>query len=42
LAGVAGFEYAPTTKSQLFGYYGGTYFQRNYTLASANTAKARK
>jgi hypothetical protein len=34
LAGVAGFEYAPTTKSQLFGYYGGTYFQRNYTLVS--------
>ena len=34
MAGVAGFEYAPTPKSQLFAYYGGTYFQRNYTVVS--------
>jgi hypothetical protein len=34
LAGVAGFEYAPNAKSQFFGYYGGTYFRKNYTLVS--------
>jgi len=31
MAGIAGFEYAPNAKSQFFGYYGGTYFDRNYT-----------
>jgi len=31
MAGIAGFEYAPNRKSQFFGYYGGTYFDRNYT-----------
>jgi hypothetical protein len=34
MAGIAGFEYAPTAKSQFFGYYGGTHFQRNYTVVS--------
>jgi hypothetical protein len=34
MAGVAGFEYAPTATSQFFGYYGGTYFNRNYTVIS--------
>ena len=34
MAGIAGFEYAPTAKSQFFGYYGGTYFQRNYTVVA--------
>jgi hypothetical protein len=34
MAGIAGFEYAPTPKSQFFGYYGGTYFDRNYTVVS--------
>jgi len=34
MAGIAGFEYAPTAKSQFFGYYGGTYFDRNYTMVS--------
>jgi hypothetical protein len=34
MAGIAGFEYAPTAKSQFFGYYGGTYFRRNYTVVS--------
>jgi hypothetical protein len=34
MAGIAGFEYAPTPKSQFFGYYGGTYFLRNYTVVS--------
>jgi hypothetical protein len=34
MAGIAGFEYAPTPKSQFFGYYGGTYFNRNYTVVS--------
>lgn len=33
-AGIAGFEYAPTPKSQLFVYYGGEYFGRNYTVVS--------
>jgi hypothetical protein len=33
LGGIAGFEYASTPKSQFFGYYGGTYFDRNYTAA---------
>ena len=32
MGGIAGFEYAPTPKSQFFGYYGGAYFNRNYTL----------
>jgi hypothetical protein len=32
MGGIAGFEYAPTPKSQFFGYYGGTYFKRNYTV----------
>ena len=31
MGGIAGFEYAPNAKSQFFGYYGGTYFDRNYT-----------
>src|ERR1035441_9884515 len=31
-AGIFGFEYAPTPKSQFFGYYSGTYFQKNYTV----------
>jgi hypothetical protein len=34
MAGIAGFEYAPKPKSQFFGYYGGTYFDRNYTVVS--------
>jgi hypothetical protein len=34
MAGVAGFEYAPNAKSQFFGYYGGTYFTRNYTVVA--------
>jgi len=34
MAGITGFEYAPTPKSQFFTYYGGTYFLRNYTLVS--------
>jgi hypothetical protein len=34
MAGVAGFEYAPNAKSQFFGYYGGTYFNRNYTVVA--------
>jgi hypothetical protein len=34
MAGIAGFEYAPTTKTQFFGYYGGTYFDRNYAVVS--------
>jgi hypothetical protein len=34
MAGITGFEYAPNPKSQFFGYYGGTYFRRNYTLVS--------
>ena len=33
-AGIFGFEYAPTPKSQFFGYYSGTYFQKNYTVVS--------
>ena len=32
MGGIAGFEYAPNPKSQFFGYYGGTYFNRNYTV----------
>jgi len=32
--GIAGFEYAPNAKSQWFGYYGGTYFDRNYVMVS--------
>jgi hypothetical protein len=34
MAGIAGFEYAPTPKSQLFAYYGGAYFDKNYTVVS--------
>jgi hypothetical protein len=34
MAGIAGFEYAPTPKSQFFAYYGGTYFDKNYTVVS--------
>ena len=34
MAGIAGFEYAPTSKSQFFAYYGGTYFDKNYTVVS--------
>ena len=34
IAGIAGFEYAPNAKSQFFTYYGGTYFNRNYTVVS--------
>jgi hypothetical protein len=34
MAGIAGFEYAPTPTSQFFAYYGGTYFDRNYTVIS--------
>jgi uncharacterized coiled-coil protein SlyX len=34
MSGIAGFEYAPTPKSQIYGYYGGTYFDRNYTVVS--------
>ena len=34
MAGIAGFEYAPTPKSQFYAYYGGTYFLRNYTVVS--------
>jgi hypothetical protein len=34
MAGIAGFEYAPTPTSQFFGYYAGTYFNRNYTVIS--------
>jgi hypothetical protein len=34
MSGIAGFEYAPTPKSQFYGYYSGAYFRRNYTLVS--------
>jgi hypothetical protein len=34
VSGIAGFEYAPTPKSQFFAYYGGAYFDRNYTVVS--------
>jgi hypothetical protein len=34
MGGIAGFEYAPNPKSQFFGYYGGTYFLRNYSIVS--------
>ncbi|MGD0500415.1 MAG: hypothetical protein ABSC23_18490 [Bryobacteraceae bacterium] len=34
MAGIAGFEYAPTPKSQLYAYYSGSYFGRNYTVVS--------
>ena len=34
MAGIAGFEYAPNPKSQFFAYYGGTYFDKNYTVVS--------
>ena len=34
MAGIAGFEYAVSPKSQIYGYYGGTYFDRNYTVVS--------
>ncbi|HEY1217980.1 MAG TPA: hypothetical protein VGF03_03510, partial [Bryobacteraceae bacterium] len=34
MSGIAGFEYAPTAKSQFFAYYGGAYFDRNYTVVS--------
>jgi len=33
MSGIAGFEYAPNSKSQFFGYYAGAYFDRNYMLA---------
>jgi hypothetical protein len=35
MAGIAGFEYAPTPKSQFYAYYGGAYFRRNYTVVSS-------
>jgi hypothetical protein len=31
MGGTAGFEYTVDANSQIFGYYGGTYFNRNYT-----------
>ncbi|MGB7758475.1 MAG: hypothetical protein WBL61_01525 [Bryobacteraceae bacterium] len=34
MSGIAGFEWAPTPKSQFFAYYGGAYFDRNYTVVS--------
>jgi hypothetical protein len=34
MSGIAGFEYAPTPKSQFYAYYGGAYFDRNYTVVS--------
>ena len=34
MGGIVGFEYAPNPKSQFFGYYGGTYFLRNYSMVS--------
>jgi uncharacterized coiled-coil protein SlyX len=34
IAGIGGFEYAPNAKSQFFTYYGGTYFDKNYTVIS--------
>jgi len=34
MSGIAGFEYAPTPKSQFFAYYGGAYFDKNYTVVS--------
>jgi hypothetical protein len=37
MAGIAGFEYAPSAKSQFFSYYGGTYFDRNYTAVGPGT-----
>ena len=37
LGGVAGFEYTLDSKSQVFGYYGGTYFSRNYTVMGPNS-----
>jgi hypothetical protein len=34
MAAIAGIEYAPNAKSQFFAYYGGTYFNKNYTVVS--------
>jgi len=34
MAGIAGFEYAPNPTMTLFGYYSGSYFNRNYMLVS--------
>ncbi|MGE5486299.1 MAG: hypothetical protein ACM3ZB_00585, partial [bacterium] len=33
-SGIAGFEYQPVAKSQLYAYYGTAYFGRNYALGS--------
>ncbi|MGA2185674.1 MAG: hypothetical protein ABSH47_21865 [Bryobacteraceae bacterium] len=32
MSGIAGFEYRPTAKSQIFAYYGADYFRRNYVV----------
>src|ERR1035438_317027 len=34
MAGIAGLEYSPNPKWQFFTYYGGTYFNWNYTVVS--------
>jgi len=34
MAGIAGFEYAPNPAMTFFGYYSGSYFNRNYMLVS--------
>ncbi len=37
IGGTAGFEYTVDANSQVFGYYGATYFNRNYTVLGPNT-----
>jgi hypothetical protein len=37
MSGIVGFEYAPTPKSQFYAYYGGSYYDRNYTMVSATS-----
>jgi hypothetical protein len=34
MSGIAGFEYALSPKSQVYAYYGGAYFDKNYTVVS--------
>ena len=38
-SGIAGFEYAVTPHTTLYGYYGGAYFQRNFALDTSAGAK---
>jgi uncharacterized coiled-coil protein SlyX len=37
ISGIAGLEYTPPGRSQIYAYYGGDYFDRNYTLVSPGT-----